>query len=472
MNKTLILILLLVCGLTVRAQDTVFEEPPESGRAFALSMTETGLELGEIQPNFGGTIDIDYHPADPSRWARIDNFGILRFVDPGNATLVEGTYTFPPLFDGFEAISPEENKYFMREVEWSPDGRMLAFYIENQAVPDLDQGLWFWQPVQELSTDPSYQLLRPCPGYCSAAGVASNYPGWELLDFEWSSDNSSILVTTIAFEYGRRALTIRFAQRTELPPATVAPTFLLYDYGHWSNNGQQIVVSGQGPEGTVLFGTVDRAGGNPIVTLASDIGMEWVQDAVQQADGSLLMLGSTVSQFAPLQLVNHEGEQLTPPIGNAAPDAVSWSPNRRAVMLHIGEDVYVANVDGTVYEISDQIADSPNVDWINGDMPDNFIAVALPQPIAEGEFEPEVTPEVTDTRSFQVGDLLAVTQGVLAIYADPIGTADLVGTLVTGDELIITDGPLQAGDTIWYRVQTLEFTGWISQTSALAEADE
>lgn len=472
MRKILILILLFTLAITVSAQNG-FEMPAESGRAFALSVTETGIQLGEFQGGFSGTIDVDFNPADPRRWARVDNFGILRFVDLGNADIAEGTYTFSPFFDGFQANSAIENKYFVRDVEWSPDGRMLAFYIENNAITELDQGLWFWQPMRELATDPAYQLLRPCPEYCSAAGLPGDYAGWDILDFEWSSDNSAILVTTNAYEYGgRRALTLRFAQRIDPPPATVAPNFLLYEYGHWGSGGQQIVVSGRGPAESILFGTVDRAGGNPIVTLASDIGMAWVQDAVQLTDGSLIMLGSEISENAPLQLIDAEGNPLTPTIGDFAPDSVTWSPDKTAVMLEIADRVYVASINGSVYDITAEVDNSPNIDWVNGTLPASFIALRLPEAIAQGEFVPQETEESVDSRTFAVGDLLTVSDGVLNVYTEPVASASIAGALTAGNELIITDAPIQSGDVIWYRVQTLDFTGWINNTSSLTTPGE
>lgn len=469
MKRILILFLILIFAvISLLAQN--FEAPSESGRVFALSADANGIQLGEIQQSFSGTIDIDYNPADPRRWARADNFGILRFVDPNNPELSEGVYTFSPFFDGFQALSPAENKYFVREVEWSPDGRMLAFRIENNDVPDLDQGLWFYQPLRELATDPAYQLLRPCPDYCSAAGLPDSYSGWDILGFEWSSDNSAILASLNSFEYsGRRALTIRFAQRVDPPPATVAPDFLLYDYGHWANDGQRIVVSGHGTENTILFGTIDRSGGNPILISASDIGMAWVQDAVQQPDGNIIMLGSSIGEGQPLQIVSQDGSILTATIGNAQADSVKWSPDRSAVMLRISESVFLAHINGTIYDISELIANSPNIDWLNGTLPENFTLLTLPQTLAEAVPTQIIeTIETTDSRTFRVGDLLVVTEGVLDIYTEPINSADIVGTLTASDELIITDSPIQSGDVTWYRVQTLNYTGWIRNTSNLA----
>jgi hypothetical protein len=472
MKKWSILLILLFAVMSVSAQTGAFVAPPESGRTFALSVTATGFQLGELEQGFGGTIDIDYNPADPRRWARIDNYGILRFVDLGNPNIVEGVYTYAPFFDGYEAASPALNKYFIREVEWSPDGRSLAFRIDNPSQSDLNQGVWFWQPLQELSSDPSYQLLRPCPGYCDQAGVPASYPGWRALGLEWSSDNSSILIAVNSFEFeGRRALILRSAQRSITPPATQTPSILVYDYGHWSADGQRIVVSGRGPEDTILFGTIDRSGGNAIVELASDIGMAWVQDAVQAADGSLVMLGSTEGEFSPLQIVNQEGTPLTPPIGTTFPSEVKWSPDRSAVMLRVGEEVYIAQTNGTVYEISGILESSPNVEWVNGALPAGFRALPLAAPIAEGTYVPEVTEGAGDSRIFEVGDLLRVDEGSVDIFAEPINSAELVGTLVTGEELIITDGPVSVGEVTWYRVQTLNFTGWINSTPGLVYPD-
>jgi len=188
---------------------------------------------------------------------------------------------------------------------------------------------------------------------------------------------------------------------------------------------------------------------------------------VQQADGSIIMLGSAIDSTSPLQLVTQEGDPLTPPIGTSAPDSVVWSPNKTAVLLHIDDETYVASVNGTVYNISDEIDGSPNIDWVNGALPANFISITLPTPIAEGEFVPEETPELSDSREFATGDLLRVSEGILDIYDEPIDTANIVGSLVAGDELIITDTPLISGNVSWYRVQTINFTGWINTTTPL-----
>jgi hypothetical protein len=471
MKQLLILFIGLLLIIPTFAQNT-FDEPRESGRAYVLSTASGALQLAQFNQDFGGTIDIDYSPADPRRWARVDNFGIIRFNDPGNPNIFEGVYTFAPYVENFQVAEPEDNKVFAREVEWSADGQMLAFRIENNASADLNQGVWFWQQLRQLDTDPSYQILRHCPPFCTAAGTIDSDPGWRALSLEWSSDNNAILLTINLNPQGesRRALEIRQALRDhDQVQAGTKPNPLMFEYGHWANDEQRLVVSGRGADGTVVFGTTDRIGSVAFIIPATDIGMAWVQDAVQTPEGQLVMLGNTIGMGAPLQIISEEGVQLTPPIGDVPPSVVKWSPDRTAVLLQTDENTYIAQIDGTIYDITDLlVANSPNIDWIDTAMPAEFTQLALPTPTAAGEFTPEATTEVTG--SFNIGDLLALNSGVLDIYQDPVGDSGIIGTLAAGEELIITGGPLQDGAVTWYRIQTLNFTGWIRNLENLSPA--
>jgi hypothetical protein len=141
-------------------------------------------------------------------------------------------------------------------------------------------------------------------------------------------------------------------------------------------------------------------------------------------------------------------------------------------LLQNAESTYIAQVDGTIYDITDLLVNnSPNIDWIDSAIPSEFAPLALPQPVAEGEFTPEATAEAgmpASAVAYNIGDLLVLDTGTLDIYSDPVGDSTIVGTLVPGEELIITGGPLQDGDVIWYRVQTLNFTGWIRNIANLS----
>ena len=472
--KRLILILGLgLFALPILAQG-LFTEPRESGRAYVLSTATGTLQLAQFNVDFGGTIDIDYHPEDPRRWARIGNFGIIRFIDPGNPEISEGVYTFPPFVENFQVATPEENKVFAREVTWSPDGQMLAFRLQNEANQDLNQGVWFWQPLRELSTDPSYQILRHCPPFCTATGTIESDPGWRATSLEWSSDNNAILIGLNLLGENRRALVVREARRDpDQTQAGTRPNPLLFDYGHWANDGQRLVVSGQGPDGMVVFGTIDRTGNVALINPASEIGMAWVQDAVQTPDNELVMLGNAMGPDAPLQMIDQQGTQLTPPIGTAPPEIVKWSPDRSAVMLQMPDKTYLAQTDGTVYDITDLLMNnSPNIDWIDSAMPPEFTPLVLSAPLASGDSIPEVTAAtgVEAGTTFTVGDLLVLNSGTLDIFAEPAGDTTVVGSLSAGEELIITAGPLQDNAITWYRVQSLNFTGWIQSIENLSIA--
>jgi len=463
------------------AQDNTFEEPEESGRIFALSSAGGEIGLAELLefPLPAGTIDVDWNPIDSSRWARVDAFGLLRFVDLNNEFLFEGTYTFSPFFDGYSVDEehPETNKLFVRQVEWSPDGEMLAFRIQNEAEPDASQGIWFWQPLRELATDPSYQIMGHCPPFCSMFGVPENSAGWRSVDIEWSSDNQSILVTANLLSEGRRALNVRLAERDpQRLQLETPPNWLRYEYGHWSQDGLTIVVSGNDPSNEVVFGIIDRSGNTIDITPASDIEMAWVQDAVQTPDGEFLMLGSAVGANAPLQIINAEGEALTAPIGESAPLSVEWSPAVDAVLVRTEEGTFVARIDGTIYDLTGTVENSPNIAWVNGLLPSTLPQISLAEPIAtvediEAVESTEEAPAVLPPVEYAVGQILVLNAGTLDIYAEPAGDAEVVGVMLPGDELIITAGPVEDGDTIWYRIQTINYTGRIRNLTNLEIAE-
>ena len=138
---------------------------------------------------------------------------------------------------------------------------------------------------------------------------------------------------------------------------------------------------------------------------------------------------------------------------------------------------FVAQVDGTITEISASIANSPNVSWINRTLPAEWTRVPLPEPLAVGTPVPEtieavptsVLPPTTEaqTATLSVGDLMIVASGTLTIYAEPSEDAPQLATLQTGRELIVTSEPLSGAGMTWYRVQTLEHSGWIRDISGL-----
>lgn len=458
MKRLFLLLLLLAAGTGLQAQSA-------PNKAIALNIHNGLLEIGEITlPN--DTVYIDFAAVDANRYARIDQIGVALFVPPGGA---EGVYTFSPYFDGFFAFTAQENRLRMREVRLSPDGNMLAFRIENDITPEISDGVWFWQPVRELATDPSYQLLRHCPP-CSQVNGQPN-DNWRTTGIEWSPDSSAILIGLELRNEGRRALHVGYPVRDpENRQAITAPTPLRYDYGHWSEDGQRIIVSGTGTDGTVVFGAINRDGSNAVLNNAADIGMAWVQDAVEQPDtGQIVMLGSTQPR-SPLQILNEQGVILTQPIGNGVPDRVEWSPGRDAVLLVIRGNYYVAQMDGTITDITALMGEIVAINWVNTMLPSAARRLDTPTAVITGAPDPAAVPTTTTAgflmpqTSYQVGQLMQITISGQALYTEPVSDAHVLTMLSPGSELILTAGPLTDGNALWWRVQTLDFSGWLTET--------
>jgi RNA polymerase subunit RPABC4/transcription elongation factor Spt4 len=436
-------------------------------KALALSINAGSLTVGEVTLA-NDTVYIDFAQTDATRHARIDQIGALLFVPSGGQ---ESVYTFSPYFDGFFAPNAQENRLRIREVRFSPDGNMLAFRIENDLTPEISDGVWFWQPARELATDPSYQLLRHCPP-CSQVSAQSG-DNWRTTGFAWASDNSAILIRLELRNEGRFALHVAYPIRdVDNKQAIAAPISLRYDFGHWSADSQKIVVSGKGTDGTVIFGTINRDGTNPVLDNAANIGMAWVQDAIEQpGTGQIVMLGSAQPN-SPLQLVNDRGDILTPPIGNALPDRVEWSPDRTAVLLVMGANYYVAQVDGTITDITPLMNNIMAINWVQGALPTTAQRLNTPAPIVVGAPSTEAIPTASSAgflmpqSSYRIGQVMRIANAGQVLYTEPVPDAKILTTLSPGTELILTAGPLTDGITLWWRVQTLEFSGWLTETRA------
>lgn len=448
----LLAMLLMVAGIT-QAQDL----PQPSDRAIVLS-TQNELTVAEM-PLPGPSYGISFSGANPAQYARIDQIGMIRFVPPGQSG--ETVYGDSPYFNGFTQNSPEENELLVREVDMAPAGQHMAFRINNPAIDTLSRGVWFWQPERFYGTDPSYQVLRVCPPFCDATGAT---PGqtWTALSVDWSPDGSAMLIHIELTNESRRALEIRYPIRgEENSQAITAPNPLRYDYGTWSIDPTRLIVSGTGPNGTAVFGNVGIDGSNPIILNASDIGLIWVQNAAQTATGQLVMLGGPNAQQA-LALYDDAGTQLTDPIGTSAPSEVDWSPDRTAVRLLVDGRTYIAQIDGTVTDITDMVAGTPNIAWVSNALPPSAIPLSVTPATEPAETAvPPATLAADPATQYEVGALLQVIVPDLTLYAEPAADAAAIHMLSLGEEVIITGGPLSDADDTWWRVQTLNFSGWI-----------
>jgi hypothetical protein len=333
--------------------------------------------------------------------------------------------------------------------------------------------VWFLQPERFYGTDPSYQVLRVCPPFCDATGAT---PGqtWRALSVDWAPDASAMLIHIELLNENRRALEVRYPIRgEENQQAITAPNPLRYDYGTWSNDPTRLIVSGSDSNGTAVFGSVAIDGSNPITVPASSIGLNWVQNAVQiMGSGQIVMLGGQNAN-GPLALYDEAGTMLTEPIGSSAPTEVSWSPDRTAVRLLVDGHTYIAQIDGTITDISDLVNGTPAIAWVNNALPPGATPLLLPE---SDTIEETDIPEPIIPDEYQIGALLQVIVPNLTIYAEPASDAEALTGLTIGEELIITGGPLTDGNVEWWRVQTLHFSGWTVSSQngqpTLAEVDQ
>jgi len=466
----------LMVAVGVYAQDTQNDNPATT--AFVLQMGADGIpQIGETTlPS--PSLSVAWNPVNANNYARVDDFGMLRFSPIGSP---EGVYSFAPYFQGFSTASREENRLFVAETQWSPNGQQLAFRISSGNEQGND-GVWFWQPAQETVTDPSYHLLRDCPPGCGLVN-ARDTDEWKSLSMEWSPDNIAILVHMNLPEEDRNALGLVFASRDpESPQADIQPPTYRYEYGSWATDGQRLVVSGYDAFDSAVFGFLNRDGGTPQVTTANSIGLAYVRNAVQNPlTDEILMLGSTVGESAPVALYKSDGTPLTTLIGTSAPDSVEWSPNRDAVLVTVGTQTYVATITGAVYDITTLVNDNPMVSWVTAGFPPNTTPLSIPQPqtiqetatpiaitVPSGNSTP-VAPAGDGTlfvprTDFTPGQLLEVAVASVPIYTEPIAGAEVVADLPQGEALVLIGGPLTDGVTVWWRVQTLDFIGWAEES--------
>ncbi len=467
-RQLLIILSVLMVTVGVYAQDN------PAPTAFVLQMGADGIPLIGETTLPGPSLTVDWNPQDNNSYARVGDFGILRFAPIGSP---EGVYTFAPYFEGFTAPSRQENRLFVDEAKWSPNGQQLVFRISSGNEQGND-GVWYWQPAQETVTDPSYHLLRDCPPGCGLVN-SRDTSEWKSLSMDWSPDNVAVLVHLYLPEEDRNAIGLVFASRDpESPQADIQPPTYRYEYGSWANDGQQLIVSGYDAFDNAVFGFLNRDGSNPQVSMANSIGLAYVRNAVQNpTTGEIIMLGSTVGNTGAVALYKSDGTALTPLIGTTAPDYVEWSPNRDAVLVRAGAEAYIATVSGAIYDITGIVNNNPMVSWVEAGFPANTIPQTLPQPVAVQETATPITITVpTDNTTpapdgtlfvpqtqFAPGQLLEVVVGSVAIYTEPIIGAEVVADIPQGEALVLIGGPLTDGVTVWWRVQTLDFIGWAEE---------
>lgn len=406
-----------------------------------------------------------FNPVDPSRYVFTDPAGNLYRADAGGV----GRADVSP-FSRFEPQSPAENQYFVTRAVWSPDGQNMAFIIEGQQTeaPTNEDGVHFYGPGDvEART-----LLRDAP--------SQEHPGYQAggvreflhrsTDLYWSPDSSRLLVRAEITDYFDGTIRgVLFIVGLNQPD-TVQPPSLRYGYGRWTSDGTRLVVSGRDPSDNVVIGTVNPDGSGLNILLDAGARGLWVQDAIQSVNGTIYALGrpgSAREHAGPLAIYDQNGTQLTGFIGDTTPQRVQWNPDGRSVVvLTESGRVFLANINGTVQEITGQVggADGALV-WQSGGAPANV------QPVdgggAGGFATPEgfVPPGVVEGSRYAPGQQLRVYAESLNLRDGPTTSANAIGGAFAGEYVAILAGPAYADGYEWWRVRLANGAeGWLVGT--------
>ncbi len=396
----------------------------------------------------GGTRLFVPNPHNPDSWARTDHTGMLRYRPIGAAH--EAVMTYSPWHVGFQVSSIEVNKNRIMELDWSSDGQKLSFRIDPPpGTDDRSAGVYYWQPEIDPTHGAVFQLARDCPtsnsGPCHIVRRPSNgVYHWKTIAVEWSPvwESPQLLLTFELPAKGRNAVAIINARR-DPGQANNPPDFKFYDYGHYSSNGEAIVLSGRDPSGRVIISEVapDFSGKNEILD-GSERGL-WLRNAVRHPGGGHFAFGRPGAPGSgPVALYDGEGRQRSDFIGGAAPDDIRWFPDySHALVATQGRQYAVSVPNGAISDVTSSLN--------NLQLRDSE-AAALPEAVIRGS-------------GYAPGQQLRVAVPILNVRTQPTTDSAILEQLRQGDYVAIIAGPHLNEGYRWLRAQTSRDTvGWLA----------
>lgn len=441
--------------------------PPS--RAFALGGPTGGTGFGLVN-------DVTLfarNPVRPDEYVSTDSSGNLYITGVNGA----GGYR-PDMspFSQFVALSRDGNDAFVSAVNWSPDGRYLAFIINSDKV--AKDGVWFFEPGQF----PPIQLLYDCPtpGFvgCSLTDPAFNPDLWESRELRWSPNSDAVLVGLALPAEGRGAISILPTSFDPRAGSIRQPVFR-WDFGTWARDGGRVLVSGRGEDGHVLVGWLNRDGTFSELVYDAEANGLWMGYANQARSGAVYALGAPGDRGGarePLRIYDMGGRALTGIIGDGAiPERVEWSPAGDQVFVQVNGRQYIADINGGVNDISGQVAGARAVNWVEGALPPSAettspgivpVGATAEQVIVPvgATAAPSIPIGVVEGSQYQPGQQLRVYSTELNIRSGPGVAYDFARNfLQTGEYVAILAGPVNADGVIWWQVQTADgIVGWIA----------
>lgn len=425
--------------------------------AYSLS---SGADVVGVQPmalNLSPEI-FAQNPANPNQYIAVNAAGQMYFISDFAAGAVDRVDM--PMFTQFtyEITEREENNAAVAAVDWARDGT-LAFIVDGNKE-NID-GVWLWSPAGGNA-----QLVRDCPPEpgCQTVLDKAGLTQWQSRTLDWSPQSDAVLISLSLPDEGRNALLVarRDAPNPEIIPAPV----LRYDFGSWSLDGQRLIVSGRGPDGRVVIGSVNRDGSGERLALAEGLGFTWTQDAVEY-NGQIYALATRGGPSSPQQIITAGGAEITGPIGGAPPERVSWSPDHSAALVVTNENgarrYFIAHIDQpAVQEISSHVANATAVEWVN-DTPPPAPTIAPAAPPVESAVEPPAPiPDSAGVTAFQPGEVVRPIT-LLNLRLAPSEASEVIAILQPEQTLTIVAGPQPAEGHEWYEVEVDSGQrGWVA----------
>jgi hypothetical protein len=343
--------------------------PDPALRSFQLS----GAGDGEVIqfPFEVGVVRFTRNPVNPNQYMTVTTAGTLVFIPDFQGGAATRIYAAPFTDYTYQVQSRADNNAAVDDARWSPDGSIVA-YIVNGDRESFD-GVWMWSPAfGDLG-----QYVRDCPPEpgCLLVAYRENPAQWESRSIAWSPDSRALLVRL--WIPGEERFGFMIAEVALRNPERNEPRWIAYRYAfaHWTLDSGAVLVSGRGPDGVVAIRRLDRRGRTETILYEAP-GM-WLQDAVDLGDGRIAFFAST-GERAPLTMFTWENggvvRAITPTIGTGGAERIVWNPGRTAALLVIPEEYnsvfykryYIAGIDGTVREITVDVAGALAVEWVGG----------------------------------------------------------------------------------------------------------